>query len=84
VDSEGTSHARASSHAKHGTLAFGVVPESRQKSVVDFIKTEEWRVVVFSTSWKRLYNATKPIISDALHHADRSWYNMIRLTLRWR
>ncbi|MFT7482974.1 MAG: alpha-L-rhamnosidase, partial [Oceanospirillaceae bacterium] len=81
VDGEGTSH--ASLHANMTALAFGVVPESRQESVVDFIKSRGMACSVYGSQYlmEALYNANEADYALELltSTTDRSWYNMIRI-----
>ena len=80
VDGEGTSH--ASLHANMMPLAFGIVPEDRQKSVVDFIKSRGMVVSVYGAQYlmEALYKAGAEDYALKLltSQSDRSWYNMIK------
>lgn len=81
VDGEGTSH--ASLHANMTALAFGVVPENRKKSVVEFIKSRGMACSVYGSQYlmEALYNANEADYALELltSNSDRSWYNMIRI-----
>ncbi len=81
VDGEGTDH--ASLHANMTALAFGAVPDSRKKSVVDFIKTRGMACSVYGAQYlmEALYEAgaadyALQLLTDT---GERSWYNMIRI-----
>lgn len=81
VDGIGTDH--GSVHANMMPLAFGIVPESRQKSVVGHIKTRGMACSVYG-AWflmEALYNAGASDYALDLLTAthDRSWWNMIAI-----
>lgn len=79
VDGEGTGH--SSLHANMMALAFNIVPESRVKTVVNFIKTRGMACSVYGAQYlmQALFNAGESDYALALMTAthDRSWWNMI-------
>ncbi len=81
TDGEGTGH--ASLHANMTVLAFGLVPESRKKSVAEFIKTRGMACSVYGSQYlmEALYQAEEADYALELltSTTDRSWYNMIRI-----
>ncbi|MGB7393820.1 MAG: alpha-L-rhamnosidase C-terminal domain-containing protein, partial [Pricia sp.] len=81
VDGIGTDH--SSIHANMFPLAFGIVPESRQASVVEFIKSRGMAASVYGSQYlmEGLYNAGEADYALELltSESDRSWYNMIRI-----
>ena len=81
VDGIGTNH--ASLHANMILLAFDLVPESRNKSVVNFIKSRGMACSVYGSQYllEALYKAgeAKYALSLLSSTCDRSWYNMIRI-----
>ena len=81
LDGIGTSH--ASLHANMILLAFDLVPESRKKSVVDFIKSRGMACSVYGSQYllEALYKAGEAKYALGLLSStnDRSWYNMIRI-----
>lgn len=81
VDGIGTDH--SSIHANMFPLAFGIVPENRQASVVEFIKSRGMAASVYGSQYlmEGLYNAGKGNYALELltSESDRSWYNMIRV-----
>lgn len=81
TDGEGTSH--ASLHANMTALAFDLVPESRKKSVVNFIKSRGMACSVYGSQYlmEALYNANEADYALKLLTAtnDRSWWNMIKM-----
>ena len=87
VDGEGTDH--SSLHANMMVLAFDVVPDSRKKSVAEFIKSRGMACSVYGSQYllESLYNAGEADYALQLMTAqtDRSWYNMIRAgsTVTW-
>lgn len=81
VDGVGTDH--ASLHANMILLAFDVVPESRKKSTVDFVKSRGMACSVYGSQYlmEALYKAGEADYALDLMTAthDRSWYNMIKI-----
>lgn len=81
VDGIGTDH--SSLHANMFPLAFGIVPENRQASVVKFIKSRGMAASVYGAQYlmEGLYNAGEADYALKLltSESDRSWYNMIRV-----
>ncbi|MDT7830525.1 sulfatase-like hydrolase/transferase [Pricia sp. S334] len=81
IDGIGTEH--SSIHANMFPLAFGIVPEARQESVVEFIKSRGMAASVYGSQYlmEGLYNAgAADYAFDLLTStSDRSWYNMIRI-----
>ena len=81
VDGIGTNH--ASLHANMILLAFDLVPDSRKKSVVDFIKSRGMACSVYGSQYllEALYKAgeAKYALGLLSSTCDRSWYNMIRI-----
>ncbi|WP_373516029.1 family 78 glycoside hydrolase catalytic domain [Persicitalea sp.] len=81
VDGEGSTH--SSLHANMLPLAFGIVREENQKSVVDFIKSRGMASSVYGSQFllDGLYRAGAEDYALDLMRAtgDRSWYNMIRI-----
>jgi len=81
TDGLGTDH--GSVHANMMPLAFGIVPESRRQSVVDYIKTRGMGCSVYGAQFlmEALYNAGAADYALELMTAthDRSWYNMIAI-----
>ncbi|MGB6150505.1 MAG: sulfatase-like hydrolase/transferase [Pricia sp.] len=81
IDGIGTEH--SSIHANMFPLAFGIVPESRQESVVSFIKSRGMAASVYGAQYlmEALYNAGEADYALELltSTSDRSWYNMIRV-----
>ncbi|WP_167607719.1 family 78 glycoside hydrolase catalytic domain [Maribellus sediminis] len=81
VDGVGTDH--ASLHANMILLAFDVVPESRMKSAVEFVKSRGMACSVYGAQYlmEALYNAGEDEYALDLMTAtnDRSWYNMIKI-----
>ena len=81
VDGIGTKH--SSIHANMFPLAFDIVPEKRQASVVEFIKSRGMAASVYGSQYlmEGLYNAGEADYALALltSESDRSWYNMIRV-----
>ncbi len=80
VDGIGTDH--ASLHANMMPLAFGLVPEEHQKTVIDFVKSRGMACSVYGAQFLMdgLYNAGEEDYALKLlaSKAKRSWYNMIR------
>jgi hypothetical protein len=64
-------------------LAFGIVPEDRRQSVVDFIKSRGMAASVYGSQYlmEALYEAGEEEYALELlaSKSDRSWYNMIRV-----
>ncbi len=81
VDGMGTKH--SSIHANMFPLAFGIVPEERQSSVVKFIKSRGMAASVYGAQYlmEGLYNGGEADYALELltSKSDRSWYNMIRV-----
>jgi hypothetical protein len=81
VDGIGSSH--ASLHTNLFPLAFGMVPESHRKSVVDFIKSRGMACSVYPTVYllEALYDAgeEQAALDLMTSDGDRSWLNMIRV-----
>ena len=81
VDGVGSSH--SSLHANLFPLAFGIVPEERRKSVVDFIKSRGMACSVYPTVYllEALYDAgeEQAALDLMTSDSDRSWLNMIRV-----
>lgn len=81
VDGIGSAH--ASLHANLFPLAFGMVPESHRKSVVDFIKSRGMACSVYPTVYllEALYDAgeEQAALDLMTSNSDRSWLNMIRV-----
>lgn len=81
VDGVGTDH--GSLHANMILLAFDAVPESRQKSVVEHVKSRGMACSVYGSQYlmEALYKAGEDQYAHELMSAthDRSWYNMIKI-----
>jgi len=81
VDGEGVEH--ASLHANMFALAFGLVPEMRQKTVVAHIKRRGMACSVYGAQFllDALYGAreSKYALSLMTSDAQRSWLNMLRM-----
>ncbi|WP_209403571.1 sulfatase-like hydrolase/transferase [Pseudozobellia sp. WGM2] len=81
VDGEGSTH--SSVHANMMPLAFGLVPENRKNSVVDYIKSRGMACSVYGSQYlmEGLYEAGAGDYAFELltSTSDRSWYNMIRI-----
>ena len=81
IDGEGSTH--SSVHANMMPLAFGLVPENRKKSVVDYIKSRGIACSVYGSQYLMdgLYAAGAGDYAFELltSTSDRSWYNMIRI-----
>ena len=81
IDGIGTNH--ASLHANMILLAFDLVPDSRKKSVVDFVKSRGMACSVYGSQYllEALYKAGEAKYALELLSStnDRSWYNMIRI-----
>lgn len=81
VDGIGTDHAAL--HANMIPLAFGVVPDSRKQSVVDYVKSRGMACSVYGSQYlmEALYNAGEDVYAHELLSAthDRSWFNMIKI-----
>ncbi len=79
---DGLSTLHTSLHSNIFPLAFGMVPENRQRSVVHFIESRGMACSVYGAQFllDALYNASDA--SYALHLLsktdDRSWFNMLR------
>jgi hypothetical protein len=80
VDGIGSTH--SSLHANMTALAFGLVPESNKKAVVDFIKSRGMACSVYGAQYllEGLYKAGEADYALQLMTStgDRSWWNMIR------
>ncbi|MDZ7606234.1 MAG: family 78 glycoside hydrolase catalytic domain [Cyclobacteriaceae bacterium] len=81
VDGIGTDHGAI--HSNMLPLAFDIVPESRKKTVADYIKTRGMGCSVYGAQFlmEALYNAGAADYALELMTAthDRSWYNMIKI-----
>ncbi len=81
IDGEGASHAAL--HANMMPLAFGIVPEKYQQSVVDFIKSRGMASSVYGSQFllEGLYRAGAADYALEMMTAthDRSWWNMIAI-----
>lgn len=82
VDGLGSSH--ASLHANMMPLAFGLVPERYQQSVVDFIKSRGMACSVYGAQYllEGLFMAGEAAYALELiteTESDRSWWNMIAI-----
>lgn len=81
VDGEGTSH--ASLHPNMMALAFNLVPETHQKTVIDFVKTRGMACSVYGAQYllEGLYNVGEADYALDLMTAthNRSWWNMIAI-----
>ncbi|RED94641.1 alpha-L-rhamnosidase-related protein [Marinoscillum furvescens] len=82
VDGLGATH--ASLHANMLPLAFGLVPERHQQSVVAFIKTRGMACSVYGAQYllEGLFMAEEPEYALELMTettSDRSWWNMIAI-----
>ncbi len=81
IDGIGTEH--ASLHANMILLAFDIVPESRKKQVVSFVKSRGMACSVYGAQYllEALYKAGEEQYALELMTAtnDRSWYNMINI-----
>lgn len=79
LDGEGTDH--ASQHANMFALAFGLVDQSRQRSVVNFIKSRGMACSVYGAQFllEALFQADEDETALALmtNESDRSWPHMI-------
>ncbi len=81
IDGEGATH--SSLHANMMPLAFGLVPEKYEQSVVDFIKSRGMACSVYGSQFllEGLYKAGAGEYALGLMTAthDRSWWNMIEI-----
>ncbi|MCF7954662.1 MAG: family 78 glycoside hydrolase catalytic domain [Phycisphaerae bacterium] len=81
VDGTDTDH--SSLHANMMPLAFGLVPQDRQKSVADFVVSKGMACSVYAAQYllEALYESGRPEAAlELLASKDiRSWYNMIRV-----
>ena len=81
VDGIGSTH--SSLHANLFALAFGIVPESNRRTVVDFIKSRGMACSVYPTAYllEALFDsgAEQAAIDLMTSDTDRSWLNMIRV-----
>lgn len=73
----------ASLHGNMFPLAFGLVPEGKEKSVADFIRTRGMACSVYGSQFlmDALYEASEAdyALRMLTKADDRSWYNMIRV-----
>ncbi len=87
LDGEGSSH--ASLHSNMFMLAFGLVPDERKASVVDFVKSRGMACSVYGAQFlleAMMRNGEEDYalgLMSATH--DRSWWNMIQAgsTMAW-
>lgn len=81
VDGIGSNHAAL--HSNMLPLAFDIVPESRKKSVGEFVKSRGMACSVYGSQFlmEALYNSGEQNYGLKLLTAtnDRSWYNMIKV-----
>lgn len=81
LDGEGSTHAAL--HANMMPLAFGIVPETHKKTVVDYIKSRKMACSVYGAQYllEGLYEAGEGQYALDLMRAtdDRSWWNMIKV-----
>ena len=81
VDGDTTDH--SSLHSNMAALAFGVVPQDRVKSVVEFMKSRGMACSVYGSQYlmDALYEAGEAEYALELMTAthDRSWWNMIAI-----
>jgi alpha-L-rhamnosidase len=81
LDGENTKH--ASLHANMMPLAFGLVPEDRRKTVVDFVVSRGMACSVYGAQYllEALYEGGRPEVAiERMTSKDiRSWYNMLRM-----
>ena len=81
LDGEGSSHSAL--HANMMPLAFGLVPETHLKTVVDFVKSRKMACSVYGAQYllEGLYQAGEGQYALNLMRAtdDRSWWNMIKV-----
>lgn len=81
VDGEGTNHSAL--HANMFPLAFGLVPEEYQDSVVDFIKSRGMAASPYGAQYllEALYlaGADQYALDLMTSDSDRSWLNMIKV-----
>ncbi|MEQ8554394.1 MAG: family 78 glycoside hydrolase catalytic domain [Cyclobacteriaceae bacterium] len=81
VDGDTTDH--SSLHSNMAAMAFGVVPEDRVESVVEFIKSRGMACSVYGSQYlmDALYEAGEAQYALELMTAthDRSWWNMIAI-----
>jgi len=81
IDGIGSEH--ASLHANMFPLAFGLVPDSRKETVVNFVKSKWMACGVYGARYlmEALYNAEQGSYAMDLmtNNSDRGWLNMIRV-----
>jgi alpha-L-rhamnosidase len=81
VDGEGVDH--ASLHANMFPLAFGLVPDDRKPSVIEFIKSRRMACSVYGAQYllEALYEngAADYALSLITSDSDRGWLNMLRV-----
>jgi len=81
LDGEGSTH--SSLHANMFPLAFDIVPETKMKSVVDFVKSRKMACSVYGAQYllDGLYEAGEGQYALDLMRAtdERSWWNMIKV-----
>ena len=81
VDGDGSTH--ASLHANMMPLAFGLVPEEHQKSVVAFVASRGMACSVYGAQYllEAFYECGRPDLAlERMVAKDvRSWFNMIRV-----
>ncbi len=81
LDGEGSSHSAL--HANMLPLAFGIVPEMHQKTVVEFVKSRGMACSVYGAQYllEGLYEAGEGQYAlDLMRDThDRSWWNMIKV-----
>ncbi len=86
---DGVETDHAAIHSNMLPLAFGIVPDAYQESVIDYIKTRGMGCSVYGAQFllEALYNAGADDYALELMTAthDRSWYNMIKggSTISW-
>ena len=80
IDGENSSH--ASLHSNMFMLAFDIVPEERQESVVSFVKSRGMACSVYGSQFllEALYknNEDEYALELLIAQHDRSWWNMIQ------
>jgi hypothetical protein len=81
TDGEGSTH--ASLHANMFPLAFGLVPQAREKAVADFVQSRGMACSVYGAQYllEALYRAGRADAALALltSHSMRSWWHMLDL-----
>jgi alpha-L-rhamnosidase len=80
VDGLGSDH--SSLHANLFALAFGLVPQERVETVIDFVKSREMRCSVYAAQYLLeglyQYGADQYALELLTSKGKRSWHNMIR------